>query len=63
VIEHKLRTDRGAWRPKEAPTFVVRSANQFTVGHYAFEFARDFGQVLSDSTTLQLHTRIVISPA
>jgi hypothetical protein len=40
-----------------------RYANYFKVGHNAFEFVVDFGQYYGDDESLQLHTRIVTSPA
>jgi len=38
-------------------------ANYFQVGHNAFEFLLDFGQVYSDGTPEHFHTRIVTSPS
>lgn len=40
-----------------------RYANYFKVGHNAFEFVLDFGQLYSEGEEPQLHTRIVTSPA
>ncbi|MGX2041070.1 DUF3467 domain-containing protein [Methylocaldum sp. MU1018] len=37
-------------------------ANYVKVGHNAFEFVLDFGQVYSEAEEPQLHTRIVTSP-
>jgi hypothetical protein len=37
-------------------------ANFFQVGHNAFEFLLDFGQLYSDGTQEAFHTRIVTSP-
>lgn len=39
-----------------------RYANYFKVGHNAFEFVLDFGQLFPESTGSQLHTRIITSP-
>ena len=40
-----------------------RYANYFKVGHNAFEFVLDFGQLYPENGDAQLHTRIVTSPA
>lgn len=40
-----------------------RYANYFKVGHNAFEFVLDFGQLFSEGEEPQLHNRIVTSPA
>jgi hypothetical protein len=37
-------------------------ANYFQVGHNAFEFVVDFGQMYSDGPREQIHTRIVTGP-
>lgn len=39
-----------------------RYANYFKVGHNAFEFLLDFGQLYAKSTPTPLHTRIVTTP-
>jgi len=38
-------------------------ANYFEIGHNAFEFLLDFGQLYSDGKQEQIHTRIVTSPS
>jgi hypothetical protein len=38
-------------------------ANYFQVGHNAFEFLIDFGQMYSEGTKAQFHTRIITSPS
>jgi hypothetical protein len=38
-------------------------ANYFQVGHNAFEFLLDFGQLYSDGTPERFHTRIVTGPS
>jgi len=38
-------------------------ANYFQVGHNAFEFLLDFGQVYSDGKQEHFHSRIVTSPS
>jgi hypothetical protein len=38
-------------------------ANYFQIGHNAFEFLLDFGQMYSDGTPERFHTRIVTSPS
>jgi hypothetical protein len=37
-------------------------ANYFQLGHNAFEFLLDFGQLYSDGKQERIHTRIVTSP-
>jgi Protein of unknown function (DUF3467) len=37
-------------------------ANYFTVGHNAFEFLFDFGQIHTDGKPPPLHTRIITTP-
>jgi hypothetical protein len=37
-------------------------ANFLVVGHNAFEFVFDFGQLYEGSETAQMHTRIVTAP-
>ncbi len=39
-----------------------RYANYFKVGHNAFEFLLDFGQLYPEGKEVQLHTRIITSP-
>ena len=39
-----------------------RYANAFQVGHNAFEFLLDFGQVAPESGQTHFHTRIITSP-
>ncbi|HWQ68346.1 MAG TPA: DUF3467 domain-containing protein [Patescibacteria group bacterium] len=39
-----------------------RYANYFKVGHNAFEFVLDCGQLYSEGEEAQLHTRIITSP-
>ncbi|TKJ38524.1 hypothetical protein CEE37_12210 [candidate division LCP-89 bacterium B3_LCP] len=41
---------------------VGRYANFFNIGHNAFEFLIDFGQLYLDGHTVQYHTRIVTNP-
>lgn len=38
-------------------------ANYFQIGHNAFEFLLDFGQLYSDGRRERFHTRIVTSPS
>jgi hypothetical protein len=40
-----------------------RYANAFQVGHNAFEFLLDFGQVAPESEQIHFYTRIITSPA
>ncbi len=52
---------RKAARDRSRPT--GQYANYFEVGHNAFEFIIDFGQVYAgESKEGQLHTRIVTAP-
>ena len=39
-----------------------RYANSFQIGHNAFEFLLDFGQVSPESQQEQFHTRIITGP-
>ncbi len=39
-----------------------RYANYFKVGHNAFEFLLDFGQLYPEGKEAGLHTRIITSP-
>ena len=48
---------------KQADQLEGRYANFFQVGHTAFEFLLDFGQLYPDGADEQLHTRIVTSPS
>ena len=41
---------------------VGRYANYFEIGHNAFEFVLDFGQLYIGETEARIHTRIVTSP-
>jgi len=38
-------------------------ANYFEIGHNAFEFLLDFGQMYSDGVQQKIHTRIVTGPS
>ncbi|MGD0989279.1 MAG: DUF3467 domain-containing protein [Candidatus Sulfotelmatobacter sp.] len=38
-------------------------ANYFQIGHNAFEFLLDFGQMYADGTEEHFHTRIVTGPS
>ena len=40
-----------------------RYANYFQVGHNAFEFVLEFGQLYRDGDAPSLHTRIIANPA
>ena len=39
-----------------------RYSNYFKVGHNAFEFVLDFGQLYPENGDAHLHTRIITSP-
>jgi hypothetical protein len=49
--------------PPRADQLEGRYANAFQVGHNAFEFLFDFGQVPPDSDQARFHTRIITAPA
>ena len=40
-----------------------RYANYFQVGHNAFEFVLEFGQLYRDGEAPALHTRVIANPA
>ena len=48
--------------PQNPGSFEGRYANAFRVGHSAFEFLLDFGQVSPESEQVQFHTRIITGP-
>jgi len=48
--------------PQNPGSFEGRYANAFQVGHSAFEFLLDFGQVSPESEQVQFHTRIITGP-
>ncbi len=48
--------------PQQTGPLEGRYANSFQVGHNAFEFLLDFGQVSSESEQVQFHTRIITGP-
>jgi hypothetical protein len=49
--------DPGQVAPREG-----RYANSFQVGHNAFEFFLDFGQVSPESAEVRFHSRIIAGP-
>lgn len=48
--------------PKDSGQLEGRYANYFKIGHNAFEFLLDFGQLYPGNGEPQLHTRIITSP-
>ena len=48
--------------PQNPGSLEGRYANAFQVGHSAFEFLLDFGQVSPESEQVQFHTRILTGP-
>ena len=48
--------------PQDTGKLEGRYANYFKVGHNAFEFVLDAGQLYDDGETAQPHTRIISSP-
>lgn len=55
-MAQKSKRSQGAGRLKG------RYANDFKIGHNAFEFVLDFGERYSEDKTVQFHTRIVTAP-
>jgi hypothetical protein len=55
--------NEGGEASKQVDQLEGRYANFFQVGHTAFEFLIDFGQLYPDGKQEQLHTRIVTSPS
>lgn len=49
-------------KAQEASTDASRYANVFNIGHNAFEFVLEFGQQLSESDRVAVHTSIVTLP-
>jgi len=49
--------------PTGAMILEGRYANGFQIGHNAFEFLLDFGQLSLDDPQVQFHTRIITGPA
>lgn len=47
---------------QQAEQLEGRYANAFQVGHNAFEFLLDFGQVAPESEKAHFHTRIITGP-
>ena len=46
----------------ELDTAEGKYANYFKVGHNAFEFILDFGQLFAETSQEKLHTRIITGP-
>lgn len=53
----------GCGNADDARTPEGRYANYFEIGHNAFEFVFDFGQVYAEQNKVQFHTRIIMGPA
>jgi len=49
--------------PKLEPETVGRYANFLVVGHNAFEFVMDFGQLYQGNEEPVMHTRLITTPA
>jgi len=56
-----MADDDGECRDPVVPEAAY--ANFFRVGHNAFEFLLDFGQLHPESSEPRLHTRIITGPA
>jgi hypothetical protein len=52
----------GSKGPGNGEILEGRYANYFEIGHNAFEFLLDFGQLYFEAPEASLHTRIVTSP-
>jgi hypothetical protein len=52
----------GRKNPYEGAFLEGRYANYFEIGHNAFEFLLDFGQMYLEGPEARMHTRIVTSP-
>lgn len=48
--------------PRRPDPLEGRYANSFQIGHNAFEFLLDFGQVFPDREEARFHTRIITGP-
>ena len=48
--------------PQDGKKPEGRYANYFKIGHNAFEFVLDFGQLYPENGQEQIHTRIITSP-
>ena len=48
--------------PRRSPDTKGSYANYFEVGHTAFEFVMDFGELYAGAGTGVCHTRVVTSP-
>lgn len=48
--------------PRNVAEIEGRYSNYFSVGHNAFEFLFDFGQLYGEEVKPRLHTKIVTSP-
>lgn len=46
-----------------APRIDGRYANYLCIGHNAYEFVLDFGQLFPESEDFEPHTRIITGPA
>jgi hypothetical protein len=55
--------DAGNGDAGDAERLVGRYANYLRIGHNAFEFVFDFGQLHWEGREPQFHTRIITSPA
>ena len=62
-VHHRASMDYESGPEKKAGTIEGSYANYFRVGHNAFEFILDFGQLYSDAAQETVHTRIVTSPS
>jgi Protein of unknown function (DUF3467) len=58
-MQNKLPDRQGSMRDDAVEG---KYANYFQVGHNAFEFVIDFGQLYPDRQQQHVHTRIVTSP-
>jgi hypothetical protein len=54
--------DRSMSHEEESSNIEGKYANYFKVGHNAFEFIVDFGQLFAEASQEKVHTRIITSP-
>jgi len=62
TLERKIVMSSQSKRVQDSDQPNGRYANYFTVGHNAFEFLFDFGQIHSEGRPAPLHTMIITTP-
>lgn len=61
-LQTEVKMRHGAKNPGNGGNLEGRYANYFEVGHNAFEFILNFGQLYIGEPETHLHTRVVTSP-